>query len=385
MGKLSKIQGEIVKFTQQLVKIHSQNGIDSEKEIAKLIFKKLKGFGFSPKIIGSAFHPSVICYLKKPQVKKIIWLESCIDTVPAGDLENWQHPPFKGIIKGSRMYGRGVADSKIGAAIFCYLAKELYKDATFKGNIFLGFDADEQSGNFTGIREIVKHTPKADVCLLGYPGKNEISIGARGWLRLKLTVLGRAAHTGSRAKKGINAIHKMQKAIDLLVNLPFLKQTEKFFEYGASLNVASIEGGVAINIVPDECSVFIDIRFLLGQKVKDILREITAKLKELMKKDRDFRFKVQILQRMGSFITDRRHPFLKILKNEAKKILRRDIPLATSGAGSVGNLISKKNIPIVNGFGVDCGNTHASNEWADISDIPKIFEIYQKSLIQYTQ
>ena len=153
---MEKIKKEIINFTKKLVRIHSQGGIDSEKEIAKFIFEKLKNFGFSPKIIGPKKHPSVICFLKKPEAKKIIWLESHLDTVPAGDLSKWKYPPFRGVIKGGKMYGRGVADSKIGIAIFSYLAKDLFRNSEFKGNIFLSFSSDEERGNFTGMKEILK-------------------------------------------------------------------------------------------------------------------------------------------------------------------------------------------------------------------------------------
>ncbi|MBZ9572746.1 M20 family metallopeptidase [Patescibacteria group bacterium] len=380
-----KISQEIIKFTQQLVKIPSQNGIDPEKDIVKLIAKKLKSFGFSPKIIGPSKHPSVICFLKKPNAKKVIWLESCIDTVPIGDLKKWKYLPFKGVIKGNKMYGRGVADSKIAIVIFSYLARELWKNPEFKGNIFLGFDADEQSGNFTGFKQILKYAPKTDICILGYQGIKEISIGSRGWLRLKLTLFGKSAHTGIRYKKGVNAIHKMQKAIDALLNLSFLKQKEKFFEYGSSLNISLIKGGIAINVVPDKCEAIVDVRTLPSQKPKQILEEITQGLKEIKKKDKDFNFKIEVFQTQDAFLTNPDYPFLKVLKKEAQKILKREVPFVTSGGGSVGNLISEKDIPILNGFGCKCGNIHAPNEWINISDIPKVFKIYQETLIEFTK
>ena len=375
---------KIINFTRELVKIPSQNGIDSEAKISKLIFKKLKGFGFSPKIIGPKEHPSVICFLKKPGVKKTIWLESHLDTVSVGDLSKWKFPPFEGKIKGNKMYGRGVADSKIGIALFSYLAKDLFQNFQFKGNIFLSFSADEESGNFTGIKEILKIVPKADICILGYQGR-EISIGARGWLRLKLITLGKQAHTGARYSKGINAIHKMQKAIEVILKLNFLKKKEKFFEYGPSLNISLIKGGLFMNIVPDKCEAIIDTRFLPSQKPKLIMKEIVESLREVKKEDKDFKFKIEIINFQDAFLTNPNHPFIKILEKNVKKILKRKIIFATSGAGSVGNLIAKKKIPIINAFGCESGNFHAEDEWVNTDDIPRILKIYQDSLIEFSK
>jgi len=376
---------EILKFTQKLIQTPSQNGINSEKNIAKLIFTKLKTFGFQPRIIGPKNHPSVICLIRKPKAKKTIWLESCIDTVSTGDISRWKYHPFEARIEGNKLYGRGAADSKTGVAIFSYLAKELYNNSFFKANIFLGFDSDEQGGNFTGIKKILKYAPKSEVCILGYQGREEISIGARGWLRLKITTLGKSSHTGSRYNIGINAIHKMEKVIDRLLKISFLKKKEKFFEYGPSLNFSLIKGGIAINIVPDVCEVFVDVRFLPSQKPKVIIKEIINELEKIKKEDKELDFKIDVLQKTEAFLTELKHPFIGLLKKSAENVFKKEIKLTTSGAGSVGNLISSKNNLIINGFGCQFGNVHALNEWVNIEDLPKILKIYKNSLIEFTK
>lgn len=377
------LKGEIIDFLKELVKTPSQNGIDSERKIADLVFKKLSQFNFSPKLIGSREHPSVFCKLTKNFSGKTVWFESCLDTVPVGDLSKWKYSPLKGVIKGKRMYGRGVADSKIGIAIFCYLAEILYKNPEFKGNIILGFDADEQSGKFTGIKDILKEKPKADICILGYQGMDEISIGGRGWLRLKIKTKGRSAHTGARFKKGINAIHKMVDVIEILKEMKLSDKKEPFFEYGSNLNVSFVGGGTAINIVPDKCEIKVDIRLLPSQTKKEILEKINDKLRKLRKRDPNFFCKVEVLQYQSAFLTSPQNTFVKILQKTAKKILKRKIPLTSSGGGSVGNVISKLGIPIINSFGCECDNIHAPNEWVNINNIPEVFEIYRKSILEF--
>ncbi len=379
---MDTITKQIIEFTQKLVATPSQNFIDSEDGVANLIFEKLKDFGFKPEIIGPKEHPSVICSIKKQNTFKTIWLESCLDTVPAGDTAKWKYPPFEAKIVGNKMYGRGTADSKIAIALFCYLAKQLSEDKNFNASIFLGFDSDEQTGNFTGVREVIKYAPKADVCILGYQGINEISIGARGWLRLKITTLGKSAHTGSRTNKGINAIHAMGKVINAITSLNLGQKTEPFFEFGSSLNVSQINGGVAINIVPDKCEANIDIRLIPFQTKDEILDTIKSKIDELKIQ---YNYNLEILQYEQAYLTDAKNSFVQILKNNASEILKKEISLVASGQGSVGNVISKLKIPIINAFGVDSDNVHAPNEWINIDTIPKIFEIYKRSLIEFSK
>lgn len=371
---------EIIEFTKKLVATPSQNFIDSESGVANLVFEKLKDFGFKPEVIGPKEHPSVICNIKKENANKIIWLESCLDTVPSGDATKWEYPPFEAKIVGEKMYGRGAADSKVAIALFCYLAKELSEDKNFNASIFLGFDADEQTGNFTGVKEVIKHAPKSDVCILGYQGINEISIGARGWLRLKISTIGKSAHTGSRTNKGINAIHAMGKIINAITSLNLGRKTEPFFEFGSSLNVSQINGGVAINIVPDKCEASIDIRLLPSQTKDEILKTIKSKIDELK-----IQYNLEVLQCEQAYLTDDKNLFVQILKNNASEVLKKEIPLVASGQGSVGNVVSKLEIPIINAFGVDSDNVHAPNEWINIDTIPKIFEIHRKSLIEFSK
>ena len=149
----------ILAFTQQLVEIPSQNGIDSEAAIAQAVLDRLQADGFSPQLIGSDDHPSVICRIEKPGATRHLWLESCLDTVPAGTEDNWDHPPLAATAVGERLYGRGVADAKLAIALFCELAGDLHADPDVPVSLFLGFDADEQSGRFTGIRDVMLQAP----------------------------------------------------------------------------------------------------------------------------------------------------------------------------------------------------------------------------------
>nr|WP_242067170.1 M20/M25/M40 family metallo-hydrolase [Leptolyngbya sp. FACHB-711] len=270
-------------------------------------------------MIGDEEHPSVICHYQPAHASKTIWLQAHLDTVSVGDRSQWEHDPFAGTIVGDRIYGIGAADSKAAIALFVYLAKILKDSPQFNGSLFLGFDAQEESGNFSGIREILNHAPKADVCILGYQSFDEIAIGARGWLRLKLTAYGKAAHTGSRSRKGNNAVHGLIRACSALLDLELEGQREPFFEFGSAFNIAQIQGGQAINVVPDRAEALIDIRLLPSQPADHVVQQVDQKLRELQQWDSRFHYALEVLQAEPAYLTNPHHEFVQILRRNAAR------------------------------------------------------------------
>ncbi|MFH1631434.1 MAG: M20 family metallopeptidase [bacterium] len=380
---MSDITDDIIKFTQKLVQTPSQNGIETEQAVAELVYEKLTSFGFQPEYLPPDSRPSVMCHIKKSGAKKTVWFEACLDTMPVGDVSLWDYPPFDARIIDGKMFGRGTADAKIAIAIFCFLAKDLGSDPDFNANLFLSFSADEQSGYFTGLHEIIERSPKADLCILGYQGQEDISIGSRGWLRLSLQVFGKQQHTGSRNKNGVNAIHGIIHALSEILNIKIPKKRDEFFWYGPSMHISEISGGIAINFIPDLCQANIDIRLVPGLTDKAIIAKMKKILEKMRKKDKNFEYKLEVLQYEPAYLTDPNNEAVKILQEEAGKALSKDIPLVVSGQGSVGNIISRLGVPIINAFGCEVGNVHEPDEWVNLKTLPKVYDIYREVLLKF--
>lgn len=376
---LEKNEKEIISFIQKLVQTPSQNGIDPEVEVAGVVAQKLTDFGLKPEFIGSKTRPSVLCRMGSG--KKSLLLDAPLDTVPAGDLKHWSYPPFSGKIVGGKLYGRGSADCKSAIAIFCFIAAALKEN--LKGSLILTFDSDEQSGEFEGIKEILKAIPKPNAAMIGYPGTEEIAIGARGFLRLEIKTLGKPAHTGSRTGKGINAISKMNQIISGLEKLKFKGRTNKFFPSGAKITISQIEGGRAINLVPDECKIKIDIRTLPGQTEEDILDEIKKMIQNLQQKDKDLKIEIKPYQFEPAFLTPPEEKIVNIFHQNAQKVLKRKISLIAYGGSGVGNEVGQLGVPIIGGFGVDCDNVHAYNEYVVLNTVLPVAKIYTKTIIDF--
>ncbi|MDI6602630.1 MAG: ArgE/DapE family deacylase [Patescibacteria group bacterium] len=358
-------KSEIIKFCQKLVKTPSQNGIENEKEIAQVISKRLKQLKIKHRLIGSKERPSILAKIGKKGKKRFI-LSAHLDTVPIGEKKFWSHDPFSGKIVKGKLYGRGSADCKAGIAAAIYAANCL-KNLNLDGQLILAFDSDEESGNFTGMKTLLKKGLKGDVCLITYPGNGEVMIGSRGVLRSSLTTFGEAVHTGSRTQKGINAINKMAKVIQVLENLKLRYKSDKFFPFGPKLTVSTIKGGLAINIVPDRCEIEIDIRTLPFQTREEILEQIT---RTVAKQIPDLKFSIDYFVYHPAYRIPENSKIIKIILNRSKQILKKEPKIACAGTGTSGSLLWQKGIPTICGFGVDFENLHSYDEC-----------IYVKSLI----
>lgn len=369
---LEKNEKELVRFIQKLIQTPSQNQIDPEKNVAQVIVKKLKEFGFNPQLVDNKNRPSVLCFVNKASGKKLL-LDAPLDTVSTGDLKKWKYPPFSARIVNGKLYGRGAADCKAGIGIFCFVAAAIAQEK-IDGQLILAFDSDEQSGNFSGIKEVLKRI-KPDAAIIGYPDP-EIAIGARGWLRLKITTLGKPAHTGARYKKGFNAITKMVKVINALESLKMDFKKNKFFPFGPKLTISQIQGGRAINIVPDECVIHVDIRLVPNQAKEKVLREIKRAIKES-------EIKIKPYQYAPAFLTTPEEKSVKILHKNAEEVLKRPIPLITHGGGGIGNILAQKGIPVIGGFGVEANNIHGYNEYIEVDSILPVTKIYTKTLLEF--
>lgn len=379
---LKSKEKEIIYFLRQLVQIPSQNGIDSEKKIAQFVFHKLKSFGLKPRLVGGSSRPSIILSLGKG--KKKLWLDAHLDTVSVGERDKWRHPPFSGKISNGKLYGRGAGDCKASVAIFSYIALTLLKaKQKLKGELIISFDSDEESGNFGGIKEILGKIKKINACILGYAGMDDIMVGSRGFLRLKIETFGRASHTGSRGKKGVNAISKMAKVISALEQLKLKYKKIKFFEFGPKITISQISGGRADNVVPDYCRINIDVRLIPLQKKEEVIKEIESVLDELKKQDSKLKFEISSYLHQPAFLTSENSEIVKLLKRNAEEVLQRKIVLRAAGSSNVGNLIALKNkIPICV-YGVKGKNIHSENEYIFINTVLPAAKIYLKTISDF--
>jgi acetylornithine deacetylase len=197
-------------------------------------------------------------------------LSGHMDVVPAGD--GWTSPPFELHERGGALYARGSADMKGFLAVAVNLAAAV-DPAKLRRPLVLVLTYDEELGTL-GAAHLHEHWP-ADhglprSAVIGEPTELLPIRTHKGHLKARFTFHGISAHS-AYPHLGRNAIEPAGRLIVALAELgrefsrERLPSSASFRESpGPSLNVARVEGGTAINVVPDRCVVDVGVRLLPG-------------------------------------------------------------------------------------------------------------------------
>jgi succinyl-diaminopimelate desuccinylase len=193
-----------------------------------------------------------------------------IDTVPvAGNLPSRAD--------GARLYGCGTSDMKSGVAVQLRLAAHL--PAPSRDVTYVFYECEEVAAERNGLLRLSRTSPEllaGDFAVLMEPSEGRIEGGCQGTLRAEVTAAGQRAHT-ARSWMGRNAIHEADGILAVLRAYTPREPEVDGLRYHEGLNAVAIRGGVAGNVVPDECVVTVNYRFapdLDGQRAAEVVRSL---------------------------------------------------------------------------------------------------------------
>ncbi len=205
------------------------------------------------------------------------------DTVPVSDA--WETNPFILEEQEGNLYGRGTSDTKGGIAAVIDAVFTLEKKPQY--DTYLVFDGDEES-LWTGIEKYKKHLSLKDpkiICV--EPTDRQLCISAKSILAFEVTTFGKARHASYATPElndKTNAIYKMQKIMDLLIQDATRLSREKDKVMGTNTqNLGKITGGTAQNVIPEFCTLSVDRRILPSRDVKAELKRLISLMKTVDK------------------------------------------------------------------------------------------------------
>jgi acetylornithine deacetylase len=192
-------------------------------------------------------------------------LSGHMDVVPAEE-EGWRSDPFTLTDAGDRWVARGSCDMKGFLAV---AANAALRAEHLRAPLALVFTYDEEVGTL-GARQLLESysegrlLPKS--AIIGEPTSLRVARAHKGHLKIRVTLHGRSAHSGY-PHLGLNAIEPAGRVIEALAALRRTLEGESaphadlFPEVPyVPLNIGTVHGGSAINVVPDRCVVEVGVR-----------------------------------------------------------------------------------------------------------------------------
>lgn len=195
-----------------------------------------------------------------------------VDTVPI----NNNLPIRRELVDGiDHLIGRGTVDMKGGVAVQVALAAELTDPAV--DITWMWYDNEEVSSDLNGLRLLAEARPdlfEGDFAILGEPTRAEIEGGCNGTVRIEVRTRGLRAHS-ARAWVGENAIHAAAPILEKLAAYQPAQIEVEGLVYREGLNAVGITGGIAGNVIPDECMVHINYRFAPNKSADEAIAHLT--------------------------------------------------------------------------------------------------------------
>ncbi len=216
-----------------------------------------------------------------------IILSGHTDVVPASAKE-WSSDPFISKEKNNKVYGRGTCDMK--GFIACSLALAPYfASQNLKKPIHFSFTYDEETacqGAPVMIKELKKRNLNCSVCIVGEPTNMKAVQAHKGCYEYSTHFTGLAGH-GSAPDKGVNAVEYATRFINKLLELrEELKKREPknsvFVPPYTTLGVGRIRGGLARNVIADQCVVDWELRPVVPEDGVYVNKIIDAYVKETL-------------------------------------------------------------------------------------------------------
>jgi acetylornithine deacetylase len=312
-----------------------------------------------------------------PEDKPGIVLSGHTDVVPV-EGQAWTHNPFEMIERDGRLYGRGTTDMKGFVAVCLAMVPEMQR-AALATPIHLAISYDEEIG-CVGVRPLLEILNRAPVkpmgCFVGEPTQMELAIGHKGKHGVRASFRGLACHS-SIAPLGVNAIEHAATLISEIsrraAQIVIEGARDELYDIPHTTLLTSIvQGGTALNIVPDRCAIDFEARGLGIEESKEVTDAIVAWAREtiepaMQKANPACGIDFEEVLEYPALDMPADHAFVTL----AKKLSGRNNHIKVAFGTEAGLFVSMAGIPsVVIGPG-SIEQAHKADEYVELSELLK--------------
>jgi succinyl-diaminopimelate desuccinylase len=247
------LSADAAALTAALVDAASVSG--EEQELAGAVERALRAL---PRLRVDRYGNNIVARTEFGLPERVL-LAGHLDTVPIAD-----NVPSR--LEGGRLYGCGSSDMKSGVAVQLKVTHEVgAADGVLPNRdlTFVFYDCEEIEAARNGLGHLVREHPEwlaAHFAILLEGTDAQIEGGCKGTMRARVTTKGVRAHS-ARDWLGVNAIHAAAPILTRLAEYQAREVDVEGLLYRECLNAVGISGGVAGNVIPDECAVVVNYRF----------------------------------------------------------------------------------------------------------------------------
>ena len=278
--------------------------------------------------------------------------------------------------EGNMVYGPGVHDCKGGIAVALLTCMAL-KASGYKNPLRIVLACDEEISMVLSkekgtqfIIDNVKDAARVFTCESGI--KDKMIVGRKGSARYKITIHGKAAHSGANYDEGVSAI----KAACLMI--PEIEKVSN--SENMTFNCGLIKGGKAPNIIPDLCEFIVDTRYPdmngMEESERHIYNVVSSNLPEGITTEIEV-----ISKRIPMEATEGNYKLFERVKRISKELGYEDFVSFVSGGASDAAFPAAMGIPTLCGTGIVGKNQHTLNEMADLSSIKTRSHLFVKTIV----
>ena len=283
--------------------------------------------------------------------------------------------PFS--MDATRAHGPGVGDEKAGV-VNAVMALKILHDIGFKNfaTITLLLDDSEERGSPGSTHLIERLAREHDVEFNMEPGDppDALTVWRKGASDIQIKVQGRAAHAGMAPQDGRNA------ALELLHQLNTLQGAFPLSGSGTTVNLTVLRAGERSNIIPDQASATLNVRYRKAEDFDAVLAKVEAGAHNTQVPDTTV-----TVSHGRAFPPLTENAQIDSLAARARAIyaeIGKTVDLSGNGGASESALAMSVGTPALDGLGFVGGDFHTDHEWIDLASVAPRLYLFTRLLME---
>ncbi len=274
------------------------------------------------------------------------------------------------------LHGCGASDVKGFLASLLATLADL-KPVDYRRSICIVLTADEEVGCVGASKLIAANAIAPKHIVVGEPTSLRPARAGKGYCLAEIRVFGKEAHS-AHPSEGASAIVRAARLILKIEEIGSLlseKQDAFFDPPFTTVNVGTIQGGSAKNIIPGECRFLLEWRPIPGQDTRLIPEALERAAEEIWHQDPEFRFEIVTLRDQPGFDAGANSRLARSLEQITGK------PSIAIPFASEANLFSRLTEDIVVFGPGDMRTAHSSRECISVAELDECAHYLRELMI----